>query len=352
MTRPPRKKRRAERAQAGHDQRETRIGAPELTGELAGGGGPAAVAEHHVDRVPRAHVLGHGIGQRGERPGRPDAGPRWGHASAGVRRCPRANALLLPHFRAPAKPDHRVRLAISTEPGTTMPGHGIAAESERDPASAKNGRAGPGRRPPAQRRQARPVDQTATSVTDPVPSPATPTPSARPPASGSCGARAGAPCASSSTPPWSPSTSAATTPPGSTTWSRSPRRRTAPSTSTSPTRRTSSGPWSPRPPPRPSSSTTPSARRPNRGGAPQWEDVRGWVRAYSELWIRYAPLFRAWTDLATIDPELVDVIRQTFTVMSDALAQQIGPGPVGPHHRPRGRRHGGAGHARPLPLPP
>jgi hypothetical protein len=53
--------------------------------------------------------------------------------------------------------------------------------------------------------------------------------------------------------------------------------------------------------------------------------VHGWVRAYSELWLRYAPLFRAWTDLATIDPDLIDVIRQTFTVMSDALAQQIGP---------------------------
>jgi AcrR family transcriptional regulator len=64
---------------------------------------------------------------------------------------------------------------------------------------------------------------------------------------------------------------------------------------------------------------------PELDGHPQWEDVHGWIRAYSALWIRYAPLFRAWTDLATIDPELVDVIRQTFTVMSSALAQQIGP---------------------------
>jgi AcrR family transcriptional regulator len=64
---------------------------------------------------------------------------------------------------------------------------------------------------------------------------------------------------------------------------------------------------------------------PEDGGPPQWEDVHGWIRAYSELWLRYAPLFRAWTDLATIDPELIDVIRQTFTVMSDALAEQIGP---------------------------
>jgi len=64
---------------------------------------------------------------------------------------------------------------------------------------------------------------------------------------------------------------------------------------------------------------------PGEGGHPQWEDVHGWIKAYSAMWIRYAPLFRAWTDLATIDPELVDVIRQTFTVMSNALAQQIGP---------------------------
>jgi AcrR family transcriptional regulator len=63
---------------------------------------------------------------------------------------------------------------------------------------------------------------------------------------------------------------------------------------------------------------------PEQGGHPQWEDVHGWIRAYSAMWIRYAPLFRVWTDLATIDPELVDVIRQTFKVMSEALAQQIG----------------------------
>jgi AcrR family transcriptional regulator len=64
---------------------------------------------------------------------------------------------------------------------------------------------------------------------------------------------------------------------------------------------------------------------PAQGGAPRWEDVHGWVRAYSELWTRYAPLFRAWTDLATIDPELLDAIRGTFIAMSSALAKQIGP---------------------------
>jgi len=64
---------------------------------------------------------------------------------------------------------------------------------------------------------------------------------------------------------------------------------------------------------------------PAEGAAPTWDDVHGWVRAYSELWTSYAPLFRSWTDLATMDPELIGAIRQTFTVMSRALANQIGP---------------------------
>jgi AcrR family transcriptional regulator len=62
---------------------------------------------------------------------------------------------------------------------------------------------------------------------------------------------------------------------------------------------------------------------PELGGAPQWDDVRGWVSVYSDLWIRYAALFRAWTDLARIDPDLANILRKTFTVMSDALARQI-----------------------------
>jgi AcrR family transcriptional regulator len=64
---------------------------------------------------------------------------------------------------------------------------------------------------------------------------------------------------------------------------------------------------------------------PARGAPPQWEDVHGWVQAYSELWTNYAPLFRIWTDLATADPELVDMVRKTFTAMSGALSKQIGP---------------------------
>jgi AcrR family transcriptional regulator len=64
---------------------------------------------------------------------------------------------------------------------------------------------------------------------------------------------------------------------------------------------------------------------PVQDAPPQWEDVFGWVQAYSELWTNYAPLFRIWTDLATADPELVDMVRRTFTAMSGALSKQIGP---------------------------
>src|SRR3984957_18874827 len=46
---------------------------------------------------------------------------------------------------------------------------------------------------------------------------------------------------------------------------------------------------------------------PADGESPRWEDVHAWVRAYSDLWTRYAPLFRTWPDLSTIDPALVDV---------------------------------------------
>jgi len=68
---------------------------------------------------------------------------------------------------------------------------------------------------------------------------------------------------------------------------------------------------------------------PADGGKPQWEDVHRWVTAFSELWQRYAPLFRAWTDLTGIDPELVDIMRETFVSLSAALAKQIWPDSTG-----------------------
>ena len=64
---------------------------------------------------------------------------------------------------------------------------------------------------------------------------------------------------------------------------------------------------------------------PADGGKPQWEDVHRWVTAFSQLWQRYAPLFRAWTDLTGIDPELVAIMRESFTALSGALAKQINP---------------------------
>ena len=64
---------------------------------------------------------------------------------------------------------------------------------------------------------------------------------------------------------------------------------------------------------------------PERSGAPQWADLREWIAAFSSLWVRYAPLFRAWTDLAKMDPELTSLLEQTFSVITEALARLIGP---------------------------
>ena len=45
---------RTQRAEAGHDEGEARVGAPELAGQLPGGRRPTAVPHHHEDRVARA----------------------------------------------------------------------------------------------------------------------------------------------------------------------------------------------------------------------------------------------------------------------------------------------------------
>jgi AcrR family transcriptional regulator len=58
-------------------------------------------------------------------------------------------------------------------------------------------------------------------------------------------------------------------------------------------------------------------------GDASWDDVRLWIGAYSSLWIRYAPLLRGWTDLASIDPELGDQVRNIMTGLSGALSDQI-----------------------------
>ena len=118
----------------------------------------------------------------------------------------------------PTKPDHRVRLAISTVAGTTMQRAWDRRESKvtrhprrRSPA-ARRGRRSPRRRgtPPGPPRRRPPTGETGLAAS-PIP---TPTPWVLRPANESCAARAGAPCASSSTRPWSPSTSGVTTPLG------------------------------------------------------------------------------------------------------------------------------------------
>ena len=46
-------------------------------------------------------------------------------------------------------------------------------------------------------------------------------------------------------------------------------------------------------------------------GSVSWEDVRNWIGDYSSMWRRYAPLLRAWTDLAEVDAELGLLVRQS-----------------------------------------
>ncbi|MHB1584926.1 MAG: TetR/AcrR family transcriptional regulator [Acidimicrobiales bacterium] len=54
-----------------------------------------------------------------------------------------------------------------------------------------------------------------------------------------------------------------------------------------------------------------------------WDDIRVWIGRYSGLWRRYAPLMRAWTDLAAIDPELGAQMRKTVEMMSRAMAARV-----------------------------
>jgi AcrR family transcriptional regulator len=53
------------------------------------------------------------------------------------------------------------------------------------------------------------------------------------------------------------------------------------------------------------------------------DDLRQWIDAYSKLWVRYAPLFRSWTELAAADDAMGKRIRRTLGTMRDAMAAQI-----------------------------
>ncbi len=54
-----------------------------------------------------------------------------------------------------------------------------------------------------------------------------------------------------------------------------------------------------------------------------WEGLRRWVGGYSTLWSRYAPLFRSWTDLVSIDEGVADQIRRMVLAHRDAIAARV-----------------------------
>jgi AcrR family transcriptional regulator len=61
-----------------------------------------------------------------------------------------------------------------------------------------------------------------------------------------------------------------------------------------------------------------------------WDNLRQWIGDYSALWSRYAPLFRSWIDLATVDRAVVDQTRTMVAAHIDAMASRISSsGPTG-----------------------
>jgi AcrR family transcriptional regulator len=54
-----------------------------------------------------------------------------------------------------------------------------------------------------------------------------------------------------------------------------------------------------------------------------WDHLRTWIGGYSSLWVRYAPLFRSWTDLANIDKGVGDQVRRMYSALHDGMASQI-----------------------------
>jgi len=61
-----------------------------------------------------------------------------------------------------------------------------------------------------------------------------------------------------------------------------------------------------------------------------WYELRRWMERFSEAWQRYAPVLRAWTDLAMSDPELSAQGRAAAGGVAQTLASRIaerGPQP-------------------------
>jgi AcrR family transcriptional regulator len=55
-------------------------------------------------------------------------------------------------------------------------------------------------------------------------------------------------------------------------------------------------------------------------------ELRKWIGDYSKMWLRYAPLFRSWTDLAGVDEAVGRRIRHTLGTLTDAMALRISAG--------------------------
>ena len=54
-----------------------------------------------------------------------------------------------------------------------------------------------------------------------------------------------------------------------------------------------------------------------------WDNLRQWIGDYSAVWTRYAPLFRSWTDLASIDPSIGDQNRRMVAATIEGMASRI-----------------------------
>jgi AcrR family transcriptional regulator len=54
-----------------------------------------------------------------------------------------------------------------------------------------------------------------------------------------------------------------------------------------------------------------------------WDNLRQWIGDYSAVWTRYAPLFRSWTDLASIDPSIGDQNRRMVAATIEGMAARI-----------------------------
>ena len=77
-------------------------------------------------------------------------------------------------------------------------------------------------------------------------------------------------------------------------------------------------------------STEPMAEAGGALDGESWAHLRAWIGDYSSLWLRYAPLFRSWTDLAAVDQGVGDQIRRMITALCEAMASQIAAaGPAG-----------------------